>query len=218
MIHAVGPYLTEGDAQPQPQVLKKTYEAILQLLEENGLRSVALCPISTGFYGHPKDMAAKVNFWECAWVCVCSCACKREAKGYFCCINEVACVVFVCACACACACTRVWVRVWERLCVCVAFECIKHNAILLYLITYMPVYIGGCGMCTRLASHTCQRTHAKSNIRGIWWSKPSCIQQRTSRVENALKTLHRPSFLFLFSNQSSNKLSIKTSLMVLYCK
>lgn len=59
VIHAVGPYLDEAGA-PQLDLLNKTYESILKLMAEYQLVSVAFCPISTGFYGHPKDLAAKI--------------------------------------------------------------------------------------------------------------------------------------------------------------
>jgi O-acetyl-ADP-ribose deacetylase len=59
VIHAVGPYLDEQQ-NPQPDILRKTYEQILHLCSEYELRSIALCPISTGFYGHPKELSAKI--------------------------------------------------------------------------------------------------------------------------------------------------------------
>lgn len=60
VIHAVGPYLDE-QGNPQPEVLRHTYEAIFKLVEDNGITSIALCPISTGFYGHPKKMGAEIS-------------------------------------------------------------------------------------------------------------------------------------------------------------
>jgi O-acetyl-ADP-ribose deacetylase len=60
VIHAVGPYFDE-EGKPQPEVLRDTYRAIFRLVDENQIRSIALCPISTGFYGHPKPLAAEIS-------------------------------------------------------------------------------------------------------------------------------------------------------------
>lgn len=60
VIHAVGPYF-DDNGDPQPEILRQTYESILQLVDENAIRTIALCPISTGFYGHPKELAADIS-------------------------------------------------------------------------------------------------------------------------------------------------------------
>lgn len=54
VIHTVGP---QGE---QPQKLKSCYESCLNLVKENGLKSVAFPCISTGVYGYPQEAAAKV--------------------------------------------------------------------------------------------------------------------------------------------------------------
>lgn len=59
----MGPYLDERE-QPQPELLASTYRAVFSLASRYRLRSLALCPISTGFYGHPKDLAAQVAMTE----------------------------------------------------------------------------------------------------------------------------------------------------------
>eukprot|EP01122_Echinamoeba_exundans_P016759 TRINITY_DN859_c0_g1_i1.p2 TRINITY_DN859_c0_g1~~TRINITY_DN859_c0_g1_i1.p2 ORF type:complete len:136 (-),score=19.08 TRINITY_DN859_c0_g1_i1:293-700(-) len=84
VIHAVGPYFDE-QGQPQPDVLRATYRAIFRLVEENNVRSIALCPISTGFYGHPKQMAAEISV-EVAlqWLSTKTQAEKERIKIIFC--------------------------------------------------------------------------------------------------------------------------------------
>ena len=59
VIHTVGPYLDQHD-EPQPNVLKQCYHSIMELCSEYQLSSIAIPPISTGFYGFPKDAAAAI--------------------------------------------------------------------------------------------------------------------------------------------------------------
>lgn len=54
VVHAVGP---QGE---KPKVLSRVYTNVLQRCVDKGLRSVALCCISTGIYGYPQDKAAVV--------------------------------------------------------------------------------------------------------------------------------------------------------------
>jgi O-acetyl-ADP-ribose deacetylase (regulator of RNase III) len=59
VIHTTGPYLDEND-KPQWDTLKRCYVGCLSLVEKYRLRSIALPPISSGFYGHPKVDCADV--------------------------------------------------------------------------------------------------------------------------------------------------------------
>jgi O-acetyl-ADP-ribose deacetylase (regulator of RNase III) len=59
VLHTVGPYLNEKQ-EPQLDLLKSCYTTILKRCEEYDIRSVAICSISTGFYGHPKPLASQV--------------------------------------------------------------------------------------------------------------------------------------------------------------
>jgi O-acetyl-ADP-ribose deacetylase (regulator of RNase III) len=59
VIHTVAPYLDE-QGQPQPSVLRSSYESILELASQSGLRTVAIPCIGTGFYGYPLHEATKV--------------------------------------------------------------------------------------------------------------------------------------------------------------
>lgn len=54
VIHVPGPV---GE---QPQLLAKSYESILNGCRANGIRTVAMCCISTGLFGYPADRAAEV--------------------------------------------------------------------------------------------------------------------------------------------------------------
>ena len=54
IIHAVGPV---GE---QPLVLANCYQRSLEILLENGLRTICFCCISTGAYGYPCEKAAQV--------------------------------------------------------------------------------------------------------------------------------------------------------------
>ena len=60
VIHTVGPivqrYLTEKDCE----LLKSYYLSCLKLAEENGVKSIAFCCISTGVFGFPQREAAKI--------------------------------------------------------------------------------------------------------------------------------------------------------------
>lgn len=59
VIHTVGPYLDKDD-HPQWDVLKRCYVNCMNLAAEYGIRSISLPPVSSGFYGHPKDQCADV--------------------------------------------------------------------------------------------------------------------------------------------------------------
>ncbi|CEM14676.1 unnamed protein product [Vitrella brassicaformis CCMP3155] len=54
IIHAVGPI---GE---KPALLRSCYTTSLNILKENGLRSIVFCCISTGIFGYPNARAAKV--------------------------------------------------------------------------------------------------------------------------------------------------------------
>lgn len=59
VIHTVAPYLDE-QGQPQASVLRSSYESILELASQYGLRTVAIPCIGTGFYGYPVHEATQV--------------------------------------------------------------------------------------------------------------------------------------------------------------
>jgi len=59
VLHTVGPILND-DGTPNPEALASCYRSCLKLSEENGLTSVVFPCISTGYYGFPIDLSAKV--------------------------------------------------------------------------------------------------------------------------------------------------------------
>ncbi|XP_036592332.1 ADP-ribose glycohydrolase MACROD1 [Trichosurus vulpecula] len=60
VIHTVGP-MVQGDPSPsQVQELRNCYLNSLQLVLDNGIRSVAFPCISTGVFGYPSEAAAEV--------------------------------------------------------------------------------------------------------------------------------------------------------------
>lgn len=59
VIHTVGP-VWHGGQYGEAELLANCYRNSLKLAEENGLKSIAFPSISTGVYGYPIEMAAKV--------------------------------------------------------------------------------------------------------------------------------------------------------------
>jgi len=59
VIHTVGPVWHDGTAF-EDRVLASAYEESLKLAEQNHISSVAFPSISTGAYGYPVELAAKV--------------------------------------------------------------------------------------------------------------------------------------------------------------
>lgn len=59
VIHAVGPAWS-GGAHGEPQLLASCYRRSLELASGAGLRRVAFPSISTGVYGYPVDLAARI--------------------------------------------------------------------------------------------------------------------------------------------------------------
>ena len=58
VIHCLGPVY--GSDEPADELLTACYHNALQLAEENGIRSIAFPAISTGAFGYPLKLAARV--------------------------------------------------------------------------------------------------------------------------------------------------------------
>jgi O-acetyl-ADP-ribose deacetylase (regulator of RNase III) len=59
VIHTVGP-VWRGGQQGEPELLASCYRRALELAAANGMATVAFPSISTGIYGYPIELAAKV--------------------------------------------------------------------------------------------------------------------------------------------------------------
>jgi O-acetyl-ADP-ribose deacetylase (regulator of RNase III) len=59
VIHAVGP-VWHGGHRGEPDLLASCYRRSLQVADELGARSVAFPAISTGAYGFPRELAARI--------------------------------------------------------------------------------------------------------------------------------------------------------------
>ena len=60
MLHTDGPIIDGLLTDRDRELLASCYRACLKLAEENGLKSVAFCCISTGVFRFPKDEAARI--------------------------------------------------------------------------------------------------------------------------------------------------------------
>jgi O-acetyl-ADP-ribose deacetylase (regulator of RNase III) len=60
VIHTVGPIVQGAPTAAEDRLLESCYSSCLKLAEENGVKSLAFCCISTGVFGFPKDRAAKI--------------------------------------------------------------------------------------------------------------------------------------------------------------
>lgn len=59
IIHTVGPVWHGGDRQ-EAELLEQAYRNCLDLAAANGYRTLAFPAISTGVYGYPKELAARI--------------------------------------------------------------------------------------------------------------------------------------------------------------
>ena len=60
VLHTVGPIIHGRLAKKEKQLLASCYRSCLELAEQNGLKSIAFCCISTGEFHFPKDKAAQI--------------------------------------------------------------------------------------------------------------------------------------------------------------
>ena len=58
VIHTVGPVVDGGVTERERELLASSYRCVLDAAAEAGLDSVALCSVSTGAFGYPKEEAA----------------------------------------------------------------------------------------------------------------------------------------------------------------
>ena len=60
VIHTVGPIIQSTVTDSHKKLLAKCYSNCLRLAQENDIRSLAFCSISTGVFRFPKDMACQI--------------------------------------------------------------------------------------------------------------------------------------------------------------
>lgn len=60
VLHTVGPIITGRLREKDNQLLASCYRSCLELAEQNGLKSIAFCCISTGEFHFPNDKAAEI--------------------------------------------------------------------------------------------------------------------------------------------------------------
>ncbi len=65
IIHTVGPVWQDG-ALGEADTLRKCYRSSLDVALSNGVRTIAFPAISTGIFGFPKDLAARIAVETCA--------------------------------------------------------------------------------------------------------------------------------------------------------
>lgn len=60
VIHTVGPIVSGHLTDEHCRLLKSCYSSCLELAEQNGIKSIAFCCISTGVFGFPQKEAAEI--------------------------------------------------------------------------------------------------------------------------------------------------------------
>jgi O-acetyl-ADP-ribose deacetylase (regulator of RNase III) len=83
VIHAVGPVWRGGD-DGEPALLASCYRRSLELAAQHGITSIAFPSISTGIYGYPIELAAKV---ACSTVAVSIELARGVTDVTFCCFS-----------------------------------------------------------------------------------------------------------------------------------
>lgn len=83
VIHAVGP-VWRGGSSGEPELLASCYRRALELAAGHGIRSIAFPAISTGIYGYPVELAARVAIRTVKS----SSAISKIDEVSFCCFSE----------------------------------------------------------------------------------------------------------------------------------
>jgi O-acetyl-ADP-ribose deacetylase (regulator of RNase III) len=60
VLHTVGPIVENGLTEEHERLLASCYKSCLKLADENGLKSIAFCCISTGVFMFPNQRAAEI--------------------------------------------------------------------------------------------------------------------------------------------------------------
>lgn len=60
VIHTVGPIIQNNVSKQDKELLKNCYTNCLKIAENNNIRNIAFCSISTGVFRFPKDLASQI--------------------------------------------------------------------------------------------------------------------------------------------------------------
>ena len=60
ILHTVGPIIYDRVRKEDERLLASCYRSCLELADENGIRSIAFCCISTGEFHFPNELAAEI--------------------------------------------------------------------------------------------------------------------------------------------------------------
>lgn len=60
VIHTVGPIIQDSVTDSHKKLLAECYKNCLRLAQENNIRTIAFCSISTGVFKFPKDLACQI--------------------------------------------------------------------------------------------------------------------------------------------------------------
>ena len=63
VLHTVGPIIRGRLTEKDKKQLASCYRSCLELAEQNGIKSIAFCCISTGEFHFPNDKAAEIAVW-----------------------------------------------------------------------------------------------------------------------------------------------------------
>ncbi|MCH5299755.1 MAG: protein-ADP-ribose hydrolase, partial [Ruminococcus sp.] len=60
VLHTVGPIISDRVTKRDRELLASCYRSCLELAEQNGVKNIAFCCISTGEFHFPNDLAAEI--------------------------------------------------------------------------------------------------------------------------------------------------------------